>query len=339
METLKNSSVVFNQRTGFYQRGENSLCGITRLIREVLNLNNFSNSRKHAFLGAHYGRSLHKALQLYDDYNIIDTLIPEVYDEKNGLTYPAINLNRELEYYINLKKNKFNTLAAEFIVDFGNYATAIDAVWQDNKGNIFLVDHKTNKLESYPGGKDALMKYLEWQLSIEAFMFELQTGRKVVGLLCNWINQDKHELWKVNRLPDVIVNDLLATPFEIVDGKVIFNVAEKKAPAIVENKVDEVGENNEENNTMLVVPNAIINAITNVLVIEQSAKDMKAALREIMNNANARRFSCDKFIAVITEPYDAKVFDQKKFAADYPELFEQYIKVTRKSGSFSIKLK
>jgi hypothetical protein len=339
-ENLKQSAVVFNEEAHTYRRGDEALSGITSLIHEVLQLGVYPDANEFVRnvqipKAGYYGTCIHKAIQIYEDLGIEQTQFPEKSHPTAGML-PAQEVSQELATYLRLKPKKVRTIACEFTVSYGNFATQIDTVWADDDDGIYLDDHKSNNLDYYPGGAAGLKEYLSWQLSICAVMFEAQTGLKVKGLYADWLRKDAGKLWKIDRVPDEKVLQLLST--EILPkpegGFIYINEAMQVEAAKVE-EVKPVVTNSKD----LAVPSEITTAIANLVKAEKAAKEMKEKLRELMEAKGITKWECDEFTASIGSASVATTFDSKAFEAADPETYKKYLKTTTRKGSFTIKAK
>lgn len=336
---LKQSEVVFNEETHRYLRGDAELSGITGLIHAVLLLGVYPDASDYVKKvqipkSGYYGTCVHKAIQAWDELGIELTQFPEKEHPTAGIL-PSQDVSAELAYYRNVKPRNVKTVASEFTVDYLNFASQIDCIWCDNVGGIYLVDHKTNNLDYYPGGADGLKEYLSWQLSCYAVMFENQTGIKVNGLLGNWVRKGAGELWRIERKPDELVQKLLSTDI-MPDGNGRFVYLNQEMQVYAE-KVEEVKQT--ESDSSLVVPSDVVTAIATLLKAEKAAKAMKEKLRELMEAAGVSKWECDQFTATIGKESESTTFDSKAFQADHPDLYKQYLKKTTRKGSFTQKLK
>lgn len=329
---------MFDEATHTYRRGDEQLSGITGLIHSVLQLGVYPDASDYVRnvtipRAGYYGTCVHKAIQTYDELGIEMTEFPEKEHPTAG-TLPAQEVSQELEHYKKMRPANAKTLASEFLVDWGNFASSIDAIWLID-GKIYLVDHKTNNLDYYPGGANALKEYLSWQLSCYAFMFEAQTGLHVDGLLANWIRKGKCEQWIIERKPDTDIIRLLRTDIVKTDNGFDYINPEMQveAPEVTE-VMPSIA-----TTTDIAVPSDIIIAITALLRAEQAAKKMKEQLREIMEDAGVTKWECETFTATLGKPTEVKSFDSKAFQADHPEMYEQYLKTSQRKGSFTQKLK
>ena len=340
-EDLKQSAVVFDEATHTYRRGDEKLSGITSLIHDVLQLGVYPDASDFVLKvqipkAGYYGTCVHKAIQMYNTIGIEMVKFPEVQHPTAG-TLPAQDVTADLAAYKSRKPYKARTLASEFTVSMGMFASQIDEIWvNDEDDSIYLVDFKTNNLDYYPGNAKGLKEYLSWQLSCYAVMFESQTGYKVKGLKGMWLRHGDSELWNIERQPDEKVLQLLET--EILpkpDGGFLYiNEAMQVEPVHVEENKP-VASSYEA----LMVPPEITTAIANLLRAEAAAKEMKERLRELMEANNITKWECDAFVASIGKASTATSIDSKALKEAEPEIFKKYSKTTTRKGSFKIDAK
>lgn len=336
-EQLTKSQVQFDELTHQYWRGEEELSGITGLIHSVLRLGVYPQADQYAQevvipRKGYYGKCVHKAIETYERLGIDATRYPEktITTKSYGeVTFPAHNVEKELQAYKEMKGD-FACLDVEFLVDYGQYASCIDAIWVDKDGRIYLVDHKTNNINYYPGKADGLKQYLSWQLSCYAVMFERQTGLEVAGFLANWITDEGHEQWVIERQPIDEVYHLLYTKavltpcgFSYINNEM---QVKEEMPAVA-------------TQTDLAVPQEITAAIANLLHAEKAAKLMKERLRELMEQNNISKWECDEFTATIGKASSSTSLDSKALKAAEPEIYDRYTRTIEKKGSFTLKLK
>ena len=339
-EDLKQSEVVFNEEAHTYLRGDEKLSGITSLIHSVLQLGVYPDANEYVRnvqipRAGYYGTCVHKAIQMYNTIGIEMVKFPEVQHPTAG-TLPAQDVTADLAAYKSRKPYKVKTLASEFTVSMGMFASQIDEIWVDDEDGIYLVDFKTNNLDYYPGNAAGLKEYLSWQLSCYAVMFEAQTGYKVKGLVGFWLRKGDSDRWDIKRQPDEKVLQLLET--EILPkphgGFIYINEAmQVSTPHVEEVKPAEA------KSEALVVPPEITTAIANLLKAEKAAKDMKERLRELMEKNNITKWECDAFVASIGKASTATSIDSKALKEAEPEIFKKYSKTTTRKGSFKIDAK
>ena len=185
MIKLIESGVIFNQEDHTYSLDNKILHGITGMISRQLFPNKYLGvSQSVLNKAAAHGSMVHEQIELYDA----------------GIIKDAVN--EELKSYINIKeKDHLKTLANEYIVtDREYFASGIDIV-SINDAGIVLTDIKTTyKLD---------IDYVRWQLSIYAYLFELQTGLNVSELRALWLRGNKSEYVLIDRIGDDIIKSLL----------------------------------------------------------------------------------------------------------------------------------
>lgn len=331
---LRKSEVVFTESPhGYHLPDGTKLSGVTSLIHDVLGLGVYEDASEFVRnvaipRAAAYGTSIHKAIEFYDSTGIKNTL----YDDER---FGQFNVTDELEGYI-ANKGSFDTVANEFLVSFGQYASSIDVIWTADGGDVWLVDHKSNNVDYFPGGREGLKEYLSWQLSCYAFMFERQTGRKVAGLKANWLRRTDHELWDIARRPDSEVELLLSVKaVENVTGGFTYLptdevVALARKQVVVASTVD-------------LMPQDAVKEFAELIRIAENYKSMleeqKARLKDLMEANGVKSWDAGEFKASITDASISKTFDSTRFRKDHPDLYGQYLKESKRSSSITIKLK
>ena len=168
MIELVKSSVVFNEENHTYMLGEKQLQGITGMISRQLFPDKYKDVPDFVLKrAAEKGSLIHAQCQFVD---------------ATGLPPESI----EAENYLKERtKAGYKAFANEYTVSDNEYfASNIDCVWE-KAGRICLGDIKTTlHLDE---------EYLSWQLSIYAYLFELQNPLlKVDKLFGIWVRGDKH---------------------------------------------------------------------------------------------------------------------------------------------------
>lgn len=337
------SKVVFDEATHTYTLNGQQLSGITSLIHSVLRLGVYPGASEYAKQVAipqagYYGSCVHEAIRTYDEVGIEVT----TYDESvapNGTPLPAQDVSADLECYKHLVPVGMRPVASEFTVSYKVFASQIDKIWCNEQAEIYLVDFKTNNLEAYPGGIEALKEYLSWQLSCYAVMFELQTGLKVKGLFGMHLRHGDGQLWEIERKSDEQVLKLLDTmilpnpdydPTDIDSLRFIYINDEMQ----VADTTEVVATASD-----LAIGQDFIGEVAKILEYEAKAKELKENLRAMMEKHGVTKFECDQFTASIGKASVQERFDSKAFKEAEPELYQQYVKKSQAKGKFTIKLK
>ena len=337
---LNMSEVVFNEEEHSYTRGEERLSGITSLIHSVLRLGVYPDADpmvEQIFIprAGYHGSCVHHAIQTLETLGIEETQYDAIEHETKDfgiVTFPAQDVQQELDGYKQfVEQYRLHCIASEYTVDYGQYASQLDNVSENDASDIYIVDYKTNNVDAYPGGKEGLKAYLSWQLSSYAFMFERKNpDKKVKGLIGLWLKGDKWEAWDIVRQPDEKVKCLLETTALPADKGFIYLNPEMQ----VEDAVEVVATPAD-----LAVSTDVTKAIADFLRAEKLAKQMKEQLRQIMEQNNVQKFECDDFVASIGKSSTRKGFDQERFKTDHPELYKEYITTSEVRGKFTIKEK
>ena len=197
---LVDSGVSFNPEDHTYELNGAYLSGITELLQRQLFPNEYANIPK-AILqqAALYGNSVHLSCQDFDSrwYN-------------DG--------TQEVQDYIQLcQEHSLTHEASEYTVtDYTNYASNIDKVFRISDNTFDLADLKT-----YGKMTPEKLEKARWQLSIYAYLFELQNKKaKARELYILHIrNKQKKDgsfdhisnLIPVKRIPSEICKELLDT--------------------------------------------------------------------------------------------------------------------------------
>lgn len=358
---LKQSPVIFDEKSHSYQLGDKRLLGITGLIHSILGLGVYPDANEHVkdFIiprAGSRGTAVHHAIQTYDQLGIKQTtqIVHTRYGcrERDNISYvdETWDVSAELDAYIRHLYG-FKPLANELTVsDNERYASQIDNVWQnESTGGIWLVDTKTNNIRLYPlcgyynanyfnSGEEALKEYLSWQLSIYAELFEAENpGFKVEGLACNWLRQDDAAFWVIERKPSELVKELLTSVYFFGDDGPVYFHHDLTVFGIGSTLPAE-----REEMTPIVAPD-VVDYFTSLLKTckeaEAKLEEAKQALRAAMTAHNVKSFDFGSFSATIAADSTSTSFDSKAFKKDHPELYKQYASSKPKKGGFTIKLK
>lgn len=197
---LADSGVIFDPEQHTYELNGTYLSGITELLQRQLFPNEYANIPK-AILdqAAAYGTSVHQSCEDFDSQWINDG-------------------TQEVQDYIELcTTHNLTHEASEYTVtDYSNYASNIDKVFRISDNTFDLADLKT-----YGKMTTEKLEKARWQLSIYAYLFELQNKKaKARELYILHIrNKQKKDgsfdhisqLIPVKRIPSEICKELLDT--------------------------------------------------------------------------------------------------------------------------------
>lgn len=280
MITLNISPVVFNEEEHTYTLDGKLLHGITGMLGRQLFANKYTGIPQYILdAAAERGSRIHKDCEFVDS---------------TGLP-PATAEGRNHVKLI----NGYTVLANEYTVSDNDYfATNIDRV-QCCGEEVSLVDIKTtSKLDE---------EYLSWQLSIDAYLFELQNPHlKVSKLYAEWLRGEEiAKMVEIPRKDDDTVITLLNC--EKNGDKYLVPVENEKA-LITKSAVD-----------ILIEAKQMAEYYTN------RYKEIEEALLKAMAESGTKQWNTEKLKATYTPAGKNDRFDSKKFQAENPELYKKYL--------------
>lgn len=290
---LVKSGVVFDSEHHIYTLNGKQLSGITSLLDRQLFKDKYSGIPEDILRkAAERGTYIHQCCELVDEGFTCDTQEATNYKslkEKYGLVV------EESEYLVS---------------DNDNYASCIDKVYRVSDDTFSLGDIKT----TYKLNKE----YVQWQLSIYAYLFELQNpSAKVSSIFAIWLRGETNQIVELERVPNEKVRDLL--------------------------EADSKGLQYEQHETIPILFNEIEGLIIDIESQLKALTDQKKALTDgvmkAMVQAGIYSWKGDKVSITRKTASTRKSFDKEKFEKDYPNVYDNYIKETPVSESLLIKIK
>ena len=301
---LKDSGVIFNEEEHTYLFGDKYLSGITGMLQRQFFPTEFEGIPKDVLdAAAQYGTDVHKSCEDFD-MNWTNDGTVEVADyiqicKDNGLTHECS------EYCV---------------TDSKDWASKIDKVYRVSDDTFDIGDIKTYGVMT----ADKLEK-AKWQLSIYAYLFELQNKKAKVGRLfiIHLRNKPKKDgtfdhisdIIFVNRVPSEICQDLLATdlrgeqynnPFDIPDD---ISAQEAEIRELIEKK----------------------NAV------EERLSSIKTSILSKMESLDIRTWATSTMRLTRKLPTTRASFNSSLFKADHPDMdFSPYERVSQVAGSLVI---
>lgn len=295
MRLRKNKEVAFNEWLHVYTASDgHTLIGVTELMkRHGLSPDYGGISKDVLEKAAARGTAIHQLLQDYDDGKA-------VIEDENLKAYKALGLKVHCSEYL--------------VSDNEIVATFIDKVLDD----CSLADVKsTSTVHRRP---------LEWQLSIGAYLFELQNpGKKVPHLYCIHVRDGKAKQIEVSRIPNDAVERLL----ECERCGVVYSdnpVAADAALALEEQAVVLAEQLDQIARLKLAIKET-----------EQASAELQQRLYDYMTENNLDEMACELGTFVRKAPYTKKSLDSARLKKEKPELYEQYLKESEIKGSITFK--
>lgn len=296
MIKLIDSQVVFNQEYHTYSLNGITLNGITGLIKSQLFPNLYKDIPQYILdKAAERGTMVHESIELFDA----------------GFE-PKVS-TPELENYKRIKQeNELTTITNEYIVtDKEHFASAIDLVLCKGE-DIILADIKT----TYTLDKE----YVRWQLSIYAYLFELQNpDLKVSKLYALWLRDDKSEFAEVKRVEIDTIKGLLQCE---IDGRK-FNAPANKA----DNMPSEIKQ----------AEKAIYHLITQIKELDAQKKELSKGLLKLMQDNDVKTYKGEHITLSRKAASTREDIDKKKLKDEYPEIYAACVKTTKINETLQIR--
>lgn len=194
---LADCGVKFIEETHRYFLGDKELKGITgTLIKKAFPDTYKGISEAVLMKAAERGGMIRQAIELLN--TVFDSGIAK---------YPSPP--QELRDFSDmLHSYDLHHVESEYLVtDGGHFASAIDGVFADSEGNIFLCDYKTTSTLHYNNVSLQLSYYAQW--------FERQNpDLKVKEIVCMWFKDGKSKFQPLPRVSDEKLDDLVRAYME-----------------------------------------------------------------------------------------------------------------------------
>lgn len=292
---LVTSPVVFNELDHTYHLDGRQLSGITSLLHRQLFKDMYAGvSEKVLAEKAQYGLLVHQQIELYDSLGIDP-------NTETTIAYQALK-----------EKHSLHTLANEYLVSDGEYvASSIDIVLDDYS----LADIKTTASLN--------KEYVSWQLSIYAYLFELQNPTlSVPRLLAIWMPKGKKaKVVELERKPSEWCKELIAC-----DAR-----GEQYIIPALDVNVNE-----------LMLPQQVMQQLISLEQeyknITQTRKELHQGLLEQMIKHNIKSFKADGLVLSYKEPTTRESIDTKMLKEKYPDIYAECLKESQVKESITIKI-
>ena len=301
---LVDSGVIFNPDDHTYLLGEKYLSGITEMLQRQLFPNEYDGIPISIIKKAgEYGTSVHQSCEDFDSQWINDG-------------------TQEVQDYIKIcSENNLIHEASEYTISDGkDWASNVDKVYRENENTFNLGDIKTYGVMT----QDKLEK-TRWQLSIYAYMFELQNPKAKVGKLFiirlrNKLKKDGSfdhvsEIVFVDRIPSEICKELLDADLK---GEQFSN--SYSIPETIKSQEEHIRE-----------------LILTKEAAETELNQIKSNILAEMENMNVRTWMTGKMKLIRKLPTTRTSLNLTLLKEKHPEIdFDQYMRESQVSGSLTI---
>lgn len=297
-ENLVKSEVRFNQEKHKYTLGEKNLNGITAIIERQLFPKKYANIPESVLeKAAERGHAIHGKIELSMTIGGFD-------DDKDVQNFRSLIGDRQV-------------ITTEYLVsDNEHVASMIDGVFDDGS----LYDIKTTSSLD--------MVYLSWQLSIYAYLFELQNDIPAGKLYAIWLPKEQYGKPRMVEVERIDKDEVM----RLLD-------ADMKGEQFVPSEKYAINKNVSTDLISGEEVNLIADLFQKLKELEDAKKELQERIRTAMAENGIKKFSADKLEITYVEATTKETFDSKQFKADNPDLYANYIKTSNVSDSIRIKLK
>lgn len=298
--TLNVPRVTFIEESHQYFIGKKELKGVTGTLIKKAFPDTYKNIPESVLMkAAERGGLIHNTFETF--CSIFDADLKQ---------YP--NPTEELlAFHSMLVAYDLHYVASEYLVTDGeNFASAIDGIFADKEGNIYLVDYKTTSTLHYDN--------VSLQLSIYAKWFEEQNpDLKVKEIVCMWFKNGQSKFQPLPRVADYQIDDLInAYLADDTDYQYKVEVPEQFSTLEQEYR--------------------LITARMDALKIKQD--DLKEQMMKMMEANKQKSIKTNIGSYSYVESTTKRTLDMKLFKEKYPNAYERLTKVSFSKPSLRIKL-
>ena len=306
METYEYSNltkcpVEFDELAHTYTLDGKQLSGITGIIKDYLFPDMYKGVHERTLeAAAERGSSVHSQVQM-----II-----------NG--FPPARTDRSVEAFFD-KMQGTEFIASEYLVsDLHHFASSIDIV--DSQLNLYDIK-TTDKLNR---------EYLSWQLSIYAYLFELQNPTLKAGALygCH-LRDGKANVIQVERINSEIIADFLCAA---ADNQPWANPLERIDDTLLKDQATQLAR-------LAEIEDYLADFKARAKAMEDEKAKLTEGLLDIMEQRNVKTYKTDRLTLTRVDAHTSPKFDSTTFKRDYPQMYERYVKESNVKRSLRIAIK
>ena len=298
--TLNVPRVTFIEESHQYFIGKKELKGVTGTLIKKAFPDTYKNIPESVLMkAAERGGLIHNTFETF--CSIFDADLKQ---------YP--NPTEELlAFHSMLVAYDLHYVASEYLVTDGeNFASAIDGIFSDSEGNIYLVDYKTTATLHYDN--------VSLQLSIYAKWFEEQNpDLKVKEIVCMWFKNGQSKFQPLPRVADWQIDDLINAYFAD-DAEYQYKVEVPEQFSALEQEY------------------RLVSARMDALKIKQD--DLKEKIMKIMEANKQKSIKTNIGSYSYVDSTTKRTLDMKLFKEKYPNAYEKLTKVSISKPSIRIKL-
>lgn len=304
MAELNYSNVIFDSVAHTYTTPDGAqLSGVTSILSRQLFAEKYKNIPTFVLnRAAERGSAVHSAIELYNSFGDMGDL-------------------EEVQSYIRLcDKHCLNPIEGEYLIsDNKHVASSIDVVFEDYS----LADIKTTSHLD--------LDYISWQLSVYAWLFEMQNPHLKAGkLYAIWLPKPTYgapKVVEVERIPSEECEKLILADMN----------GEQYAPASADKKtslptLDNIPED------LRSLAALMADAKREFEIAKSRVDEISEKLYTCMKNNNAQKYSDLNISASIKAAGTRTSVDTEKLKTDYPKVWEAVQKTSAVKESLTVKI-
>ncbi len=294
---LVKSPVLFDELNHTYTLDGKELSGVTSLLSRQLFSDKYAGIPDDVLAkAARYGSNVHERIELSDTFGC-------------GENDDIVNAYRKLK-----TEHGLTTLANEYLVsDNDHIASSIDIVFE----SYDLCDIKTtSKLDE---------DYLMWQLSIYAYLFELQNpGKKAGKLYALWLPKPQYGSPMLKEVPRIDPETVKALIDADKHGKQFIPPpapTTTQSPAIKEQVIAQV-----------------VSLDRQLKALEAKKAELQAGLLALMKSAGIKSWKCEQLSLTVKNASTRISIDTALLKGKYPKAYQECAKLSQIKESLTIKI-
>jgi hypothetical protein len=298
---------VFEPEHHTYTLNDKQLSGVTAIVKWLFPDTYAGIPENVLKIAADYGTLVHSKCELADSLGIA--------------TEPIVQ-----EYQRIIKDAGLEVALSEYLVsDNQAIASSIDKVFKDDSLGDIKTTSKVHEAN------------VQVQLSIYAYLYELQTGRKVNKLYLIWLPKPQYGqpmVKELQRIPSEVCQFVIKQYVAAADPQTSVVAISQYLPANPIHKRIK-GE----------IPDGVHTVVEELMMVKEQLdtlsereKELKKQLLAAMQGVGEDTWANDLIQITRKAAYERESVDTKTLKADHPDLYEQYKKITKVSESLTYKL-
>ena len=304
---LPTCPVVFEPEHHTYTLDGKELSGVTAIVKWLFPDTYAGIPEDVLMRAAEYGTLIHGKCELADSMGIADEPIVK-------------------EYQRIIKDAGLEVLCSEYLVsDCKDIASSIDKVFTDDS----LGDIKTTSQVHEAN--------VQLQLSIYAYLYELQTGRKANKLYLIWLPKPQYGkpmVKELQRIPDLVCKYIIEVFAANGDTLSALSAVSHYLPAQTIHK-----------RTKGEIPDELSSIVEELMMVKQQLNklseresELKKTILTVMQRNSEGTWGNDLIQFTRKAAYQRESIDTKALKANEPSIYENYKKVTKVAESLTYKL-